>query len=134
MAFINITIDDDNSVGVSLDQNEWTGLTVNGTEAQKNTTGSIQFQVCGQNVPVNFEATASDQIQILDSKYDLKINRPGGDQTFICKMHFFKVDDQILLIGKVDLDDGVLPGSVEKEQGFSEGRMTGIFQFSSCPA
>ncbi|OSZ63930.1 hypothetical protein [Hydrogenophaga sp. IBVHS2] len=128
MADINIGVNN-GLFTVTLDQWEWTGLTVNGTPVKPVNQGNVQFQFTqtGSPAPVHFRAVANQNIDIVNPGNTLFMKSRDGSQTHMSMISYSEADGVVTLNGYLHS----LPFPFSEDQPsplvFSQGRMTGTF-------
>ncbi len=121
MANINISVLKD-LYCITLDQYEWTGLTVNGETIKKDKSGGYKWCQTGKSGgPVKFTATADGLEVVNDNQY---LMLEGTDHSHYAKLEYSLKGKPFEIYGVLDSYPLAKDGPVT----FSQGMMTGSFE------
>lgn len=120
MASIGISATSDNQFNISMDNNEWTGLTVNGEAVPGNGHG---WSYTGPG-PLTFEATASGIETIAENR--VLAVKGTGSTCYVASLAYTDPSKPFAIEGSLYSADNV-NGAVDKQVWFSQGGMMGAF-------
>lgn len=130
MADIKIIVNNrDGLFSIQLDRYEWTGLTVNGEVIQPNFGQDIKFQYV-QEKPldeIEFEATANENIVLVNSGNDMHLLSEDEEETFFAQISYQVVNNEVKLHGKLNNFNFPFKKAQKGPILFSQGRMSGSF-------
>lgn len=122
MAFISI-IEKNGLFTIELDNNDWTGLYVNGVEVPQNASGGWTYV---QSTPgaLTFEATANS-LQTVNGNDALVLSNGGKD--YLCSLYYTEQGKPFGLYGTLS-DASNIQNANSQPIYFSQGLMMGSFR------